>query len=75
MVSGFNSILSSTKLCVRAFELKENYLLILLTMSELCSSQDWKAQLKLPAADTRFKTEVCETESKSSVCFSETLQE
>jgi hypothetical protein len=38
-------------------------------MSELCSSQDWKAQLKLPAADTRFKTEVCETESKSSVCF------
>jgi hypothetical protein len=49
----------------RAFDLKENYLLILLTMSELCSSQDWKAQLKLPAADTRFKTEVCETESKS----------
>ncbi len=54
-----------------AFDLKENYLLILLTMSELCSSQDWKAQLKLPAADTRFKTEVCETESKSSVCFSD----
>ena len=32
--------------------------LIFIVCSSLSSSEDWKARLKLPAPDTRFRTEV-----------------